>query len=118
MKAKRAARVADLLRKEITDLLLKEIKDPGIGFITVTGLDLSNDLRYARVYVSVMDKSPEQSEVTFAALQRASGFIRHRVYKNLRLKHAPEIKFFPDESIDRGFRIDEVLKELEKDEEE
>ena len=117
MKAKRAERMADLIRREITDLLLKEIRDPGIGFITITGVELSNDLKYARVYVSVMENDQEKRAVTFEALQRASGFFRHRVYKNLRLKYAPEIKFLPDDSIDTGFRIDEVLKKLEKDEE-
>ncbi len=118
MKVKRTERMADLLRKEISDLLFKEIKDPGVGFVTITGVILSRDLKHARVYVSVMEEDLEKRAETFAALERASGFLRHRIYKNLRLKYAPELKFFPDESIDRGFRIDAVLKELGSDEEE
>ncbi|MEW5806758.1 MAG: 30S ribosome-binding factor RbfA [Acidobacteriota bacterium] len=112
MKGKRTERVADLFRKEISDIILKEVKDPGVGFITVTGVDVSRDLKHARVYISSIEKDAEMRGKILAALERASGFIRHRMYKNLRLKYSPELRFLIDESIDTGFRIDEILKEM------
>lgn len=113
MRAKRTEKVADLFRKEISDLILKEVKDPRIGFVTVTDVEISKDLKHARVYVSVMEQDTEKRKETLTALNRASGFLRHRMYKNLSLRYSPELKFFLDESIDKGFRIDEVLKELD-----
>lgn len=112
MKKNRTERVADLLKKEISDIILKEVKDPGIGFITLTGVKLSRDLRYARVYFSSIEESQTKQEETRLALQRAAGFIRYRLYKNLRLKYSPEIEFLLDETFQRADRIERTLKDL------
>lgn len=109
--------MADLLKREISDIILKEMKDPRIGFITLTDVNLSRDLKHARVYFSMIEESKSKKEETMAALQKAAGFIRYRIYKNVHLKYAPEIEFFLDESLQKADRIERALKDIAKTDE-
>jgi ribosome-binding factor A len=112
---KRSERVADAIRKEISDILLKEIGDPRIGCITITGVKLSDDLRQAKVFFVPMGKDRESGEVQ-EHLQNASGFLRKELGKRLRLRFIPQIHFFYDGSFEYGSRIDRLLAEVKKGE--
>jgi ribosome-binding factor A len=112
MKKNRTERLADHFRKEISDILLRDVKDPRIGFITLTSVSISRDLKHAKVYFSMMEEGEGKKKETTAALRKAAGFIRYRLYKNLRLKYSPELEFFLDESLQKAARIEKTLREI------
>ncbi|HET6279147.1 MAG TPA: 30S ribosome-binding factor RbfA [Candidatus Polarisedimenticolia bacterium] len=107
----RTNRVADLIRDEVSRLLLRELRNPRIGFVTITGASVSPDLRNVRLYVSVLGETSARDD-SLQALNNAAGFVRRTVFKNLRLRHSPTISFHLDQSLDRGARIEEVLQEI------
>ena len=104
-------RVDEAMRAVLSEAISKEVQDPRVGFITVTGVKTSPDLRYARVYVSVLGDD-EARAASLEGLQAAQGFLQGRVAQALRLKHTPALTFGYDESIDRGMRISELLEEV------
>lgn len=108
----RAARVGDLLIEELSDLLLREVKDPRIGFVTITEAEVSDDLRHARVYV-VTHETGEERQRTLEGLHSARSYLRAALGRRLRLRHIPELTFCIDETLERGLRIHEILKSLE-----
>lgn len=112
---KRAERVADAIRREISDILLREISDPRIGPITITDTRLSDDLRQAKVYFVQMGRDRGSGDIQ-ENLQRASGFLKKELGKRLRLRHIPEIRFFYDASFEYGSRIDRILADVGKEE--
>ncbi len=115
-KFKRADRVADLIRMEIADILLKQIKDPRIGTVTVTGVKMSDDLRNAQVFFVEMGRdacSPETRE----GLESAAGFLKRELGKRLQLRHVPEIDFAFDKSFAYGSHIERLLAEIRRKEE-
>lgn len=107
----RVSRVAESIKKEMSQILQQELKDPRIGFVTVTGVDLTNDLSQATVYLSVLGDD-EQKASTLAALGRGSGFIRSELGRRIQLRHVPELIFKFDSSIEYGSRIEQLLDEL------
>ena len=112
---KRAVRVGDQILKEIAILLLNRVKDPRVQGVTMTGIDLSNDLKLARVYFSVMgDKS--EIERALAGLNSAKGFIKREIGLRMQLRYVPEIKFLHDASLESGSHLDRIFEEIEKDE--
>lgn len=108
---KRSERVADLIQREISDLLMRSIKDPRIGFVTVTRVSVSDDCRSAKVYYSVMGTS-EEREASLKGLESAKGFIRRELGKRVTLRYTPELFFQFDPSIEYAIHIEEVLREL------
>jgi len=108
-------RVDEQMRHVVAEEVAR-LKDPGLGFVTVTGVDTSPDLRHARGYYSVLGDA-EQRASTAAALARASGRVRSAVGERVRLKYLPKIDFEFDESVDRGIRMDELLRDLGSDDE-
>ena len=96
-------------------MLVRGLKDPRIGFVTVTGVDLSPDLRHAKVFVSVMG-AEEQKKGTMEALGHAAGWIRHELGQRIRLRHLPELVFLPDVSQEYGEKIDRLLDEIKETE--
>ena len=108
----RRERLGDQLRVELADLIQNELRDPRVGFATVTEVRMSPDLRYARVYVSVMGDKDETRE-SFEALNRAGGFLRAQVGRRLKLRHVPELRFTLDETLDTSDRIDSLLRDTE-----
>jgi ribosome-binding factor A len=108
---KRSQRVSDLLRKEIADIVVYRLKDPRIGFITVTGVDVTDDIKMARVYVSVFQD--EEKKTTLEVLNSAKNFIRSELSKRLRMKFIPSIEFRLDTSIEYGNRMEKLLKKIE-----
>jgi ribosome-binding factor A len=111
--ADRMRRVNEAVREVVSARLAEGIKDPRIGFVTVTSVDTSTDLRQARVYVSVLGTEEERAE-TLAGLESAHGVLQRSVASELRMKRTPTLQFVFDESIDRGMRITELLGEDEE----
>ena len=109
----RANRVGEQMKKELGDIIGRKIKDPRIGFVTVTDVEVTGDLQQAKVYISVLGDE-EQRENTLKGLAKAKGFIRTEIGNRIRLRKTPEIIFEWDESIDYGNRIDTLLHQLHK----
>ncbi|MDU5914580.1 MAG: 30S ribosome-binding factor RbfA [Negativicoccus succinicivorans] len=112
----RVRKMQEFIKQEIGQMLLRDLKDTRLGFVTVTEVAVTGDLREATVYVSLFG-SDEEKEKSFAALQNATGFIRTELGKRLQVRHTPEITFAVDRSIDYGDHIERVLKSI-KDKEE
>ena len=111
MPSTRPARVGDQLRAEISDLLAREVHDPGIGFLTLTQVTVSPDLQVARVYYTTLGDERARRD-TARALGRATPFLRRQLGRRLRLKRVPVLEFFFDESVERGDRIERILNEI------
>ncbi len=107
----RPERLAEAIKKEVSELLRGELKDPRIGFVSITSVDVTKDLRYAAVFASVYG-SPAEQKATIEALQNAQGYIRSELGKRIRLRHTPEITFKLDESIERGSRLIALMEKV------
>jgi ribosome-binding factor A len=114
MKFKRSARVSDQIQEEISDILLRDVHDPRIGFVTITEVRLSDDLKNARVFASVLGDE-KQKKATMAGLRSATAFIQREVGHRLQLRSTPELLFTLDEGAERGAKIDTLLNQI-KDE--
>jgi ribosome-binding factor A len=114
MPSSRPERVGDQIRVEITGMLSRQVHDPGIGFLTVTRVEVSADLQHARVYYTTLgdDKARRESA---RALERASPFLRRQLAGRLRLRRAPELLFFFDESVERHDRVERILREIQQE---
>lgn len=110
----RMRRVNELLREVIADEVAR-LKDPGLGFVTITGVDTSPDLRAARVYYSVLGDAEQQKE-TAAALERATSRVRAATGGQVRMKYLPKIEFELDESIERGLKMEALLRKIGEEE--
>jgi ribosome-binding factor A len=111
---KRSEKVADLIRKEVSDLLMTSVKDPRIGFVTVTRVVVSDDCRQAKVYFSVMGTAKEQQRA-IQGLASATGFIRKELSRRVTLRYTPEILFQFDPSVEYAIHMEEIFHELEKE---
>ena len=107
---RRTSRVADQIQGAIAELLLREIKDPRVGMVTLTGVNVSPDLRHARVYFSVFGDQA-QRERSLAGLRSATSFIRSRIARRLQLRVAPEVVFEFDPSLEQVERVARLLKD-------
>jgi ribosome-binding factor A len=105
----RMRRVDEAMREVLSGAITSELKDPRVGFVTVTAVETAPDLRHARVFVSVLGSEGERRR-TLDALQNAHGFLQRRVAGELRLKHTPTLEFAYDASVDRSLRITELLE--------
>ena len=112
----RVRRIQEFIKQEIGSMLLRDIKDSRLGFVTVTGVAVTGDFRQATVYVSLMGKDKEKKD-SMDALQAAKGFIRREIGRRLQIYYSPEIIFEQDKSLDYGMRIDGILKKIQKDDE-
>ena len=108
--SRRAERVAEEIREEVARMIGGELKDPRIGFVTVTWVELTSDLRLARVHVGVLGGEAERAK-TLAALEHSAGFLRREVGRRLRLKHTPELQFLYDAGLDATERVARLLEE-------
>jgi ribosome-binding factor A len=109
---KRADRVADQIRMEVADILMRRIKDPRVRSVTVTDVELTADLRIAHIFVTTMEKDEAERDV-FAGLAKASGFVRAELGRRLTLRYLPEVIFKKDISGPRGDRVLELLGKLQ-----
>lgn len=111
---KRSDRVSELLKHELSEIILREAKDPGIGEVTITRVKVSDDLRSALVYFGVLDRVTATVQVE-EGLQRASSYMQRLLGKRLRLRHIPRLTFVFDRNLDYSFKISKILSEIDED---
>ena len=113
---RRPDRVAEAIREEVATVLAEGVKDPRVvGLITVTGVDVTRDLRHAKVFVSILGVRDEEKAGTIEGLASVATHLRSKVGRALRLRLAPEISFAPDESVARAARIESLLSQIKQD---
>lgn len=110
----RPERVEQFIKEELSQILQREVRDPRIGFVSVTDVEVSVDLRHARVFVSVLGDA-EAKAATMDGLRSASGYIRRELGGRLQMRHTPDISFRLDDSIERGARVNKLLGEVAKE---
>ncbi len=110
MMGRRPERLVEEMREEIARMIVSELKDPRLGFVTVTRMELAHDLRYARVYVGVLGSEAER-EKSLTALHSAAGFIRRELGRRLRIHHSPEVDFRYDKGLEATDRVARLLQE-------
>jgi len=103
----RPQKVADLIQREIADLLRHEVRDPRVGMVTLTSVDVAPDLSHAKVFFTILDKA-KQADTT-KALQRAAGFLRSQLSHRMSMYTTPELRFVYDESVERGDRLSRLI---------
>jgi ribosome-binding factor A len=112
MSGRRQERVADLIRDEVMEIIQREMSDPRLGFVSITHVELSPDMKYARILISVFGNDDEQAQ-TLVALNNASGFIRRHLAPRLRMRVIPDISFRLDRSMAHAENVARILRELE-----
>ena len=113
--SRRTDRVASLIQVVIGEILQKKLKDPRLGFVTVTGVDLTPDLKLARVFYTVLGKESQKGN-TQRALENAAGFLQRGVAEELKLRFTPKLSFHFDGAFEEGMRIERILGELHREE--
>ncbi|WP_192035881.1 30S ribosome-binding factor RbfA [Halomonas sp. YLGW01] len=109
---KRTDRVADQLQQELAVLIQREVKDPRLGMVTVSGVTVSRDLGYADVYVTLLgENDAERVKDNLKVLKRAAGFLRSQIARRIKLRHVPELRFHYDESVVRGQKLSSLIEE-------
>ena len=114
MSSNRPERVGEAIRDDLSQLLAREVHDPGVGFMTITRVKVTPDLQIARVYYTTLGDENARRE-TARALRRAGPFLRRQLGQRLRLRRVPELEFFYDESIAHADRVERILHELEEE---
>jgi ribosome-binding factor A len=110
----RQEKLGELIAAELSDLLRNRVKDPRVGFASITRVEVSGDLRHAKVFVSVMG-TPEEQAATMKGLRNATGYLRHELAERIVLRYMPEINFRLDTSIEEGARILELIHQVEEE---
>ena len=110
---KRSRRVSQLLREEISRIITQQLKDPLVGIVTVTGVNITDDLKLARVYVTILGDEKNRQD-GLRGLERATKFIRGKMARRTNLKYIPELEFYYDETIDYAQNIELLLKKIHK----
>ncbi len=111
--SRRTKQVGEFIREELIDIIRREVKDPRIGFMSITGVEMSPDLRSARVFVSVLGTDEERAS-TLAALRSGALFIRHHLKPRLRMRQIPELDFRDDRSMERAEEITRAISEMHR----
>ncbi|MEC5422650.1 30S ribosome-binding factor RbfA [Virgibacillus sp. C22-A2] len=109
----RANRVAEQMKKELGEILTRKLKDPRIGFVTITDVEVTGDLQQAKVFISVLGEE-QQKQDTLLGLAKAKGFIRSEIGQRIRLRKTPELTFEFDEAYEYGNHIEAILRDLNK----
>lgn len=115
MSIKRMQRVSELIREAVGDILIK-IRDPRIGFVTITGVKVTSDLEFAKVYFTTMSEGEKKDEV-IKGLESATGYIRKELGKEIRLKKTPKVVFYIDEGLEKGNKVMKLLEKIHREEE-
>jgi len=103
----RSERVAGQLRRDLAKLIQQEIKDPKVGFVSLSDVEVTRDLSHAKVFITVFD--PDKAKSSLQALRRAAPFLRSRLARGLRMRHVPELHFLHDDSVEQGSHIDQLI---------
>lgn len=109
----KAEKIAGIIQKEISEIIQFQLKDPKVGFITITDVTVTNDLSIAKIYVSFLGQKPRE-EAGMKALHRSKGFIRSELAKRLNMRKVPELHFFIDDALERGNRIEQIIQNIHK----
>ena len=115
MGQQRVEKIQEFIQQELSKIILHELKDPRIGFVTVTGVEVTGDLRSAKVFVSLMGSESEK-KATLTGLQNSLGFLRTEVGRRLGLRHTPELSLQQDNSLDNSVHIEKLLRGLQSPE--
>ncbi len=110
----RADRISDVIKKEVVNVLAREVKDPRLSFVTITRVVMSRDLKNAKIYFATI-KEGEELESILEGLKSASGFMQRKLGSRLQLRYTPHISFVSDSSIERETRMDKILKDIEQE---
>lgn len=111
MTSPRIARLRELFKEEASVILHRDLKDPRVGFVSVTDVELSPDLRHAKIFVSILG-DPEAKAKTMEGLASAQGFVRTELARRIRLRHIPQVVFRQDDSIEHGARVNRLLRDV------
>jgi len=111
MSTPRIARLRELFKQETSAILQRQLRDPRIGFVSVTDVELSHDLRHAKIFVSIFGGAAEKAR-TMEALTNARGYVRTELARRIRLRYIPQVAFRMDESIERGARVNQLLRQV------
>ena len=103
----RPQKVADLIQRELSELIRLEVRDPRVGMLTITSVDVSPDLSHAKVFITILEK--DKLEDTLQGLQRAAGYLRSQLAKRMKLYTTPELRFAYDESVERGDHLSRLI---------
>lgn len=106
-------KIANIIQKEVSNIIQFELKDPKIGFVTITDVELSNDLSQAKIYVSFLGADPRK-EAGMKALERSKGFIRSQLAQRLTIRKAPQLLFLHDTSLEQGYKIEKIISDIHK----
>jgi ribosome-binding factor A len=106
----RAARIADQIQRDLSTLIRQEVKDPRVGLVTITAVEVNRDLSHAKVYLSCLAESAS-TEQSVEALQHAAGFLRSQLGRTLKIRTVPQLRFLHDSSIERGARLSHLIDE-------
>lgn len=112
MASQRSVRVGELIQQELSDIILRGLRDPRVGFVTLMSVDVTSDLRIAKVYFTVMGEEVDV-ENSLQGLQSAAPFLRRELGKRLKLRHVPELNFKYDQSVAYGNHIESIIKKIE-----
>lgn len=112
----RASRIADQIQRDLSDVIRLELKDPRVGLVTITAVDLTRDLSHAKVYVTALGES-DAAEQAVAALQHAAGFLRSQLARTLKVRVLPQLQFVYDASVERGIRLSQLIDQAVADSE-
>jgi ribosome-binding factor A len=112
--SRRIDRVEKACREELSEILQREVKDPRVGFVTITKVKVTPDLRHAKVYVSIMGNE-EEVENSIAGLESAKGYLRSHLGKHLRLKFLPELEFLRERIAEEALRLNEIMRQVKED---
>ncbi len=113
----RTRRVADQVQRELAELIRDEIRDPRVGSVTVSGVEVTRDLAHAKVYVTVLGVEGEENDVAVEVLNRAAGFLRGALGRRMKIRTVPALKFFHDPSFDRGARLSKLIDDAVSEDE-
>ena|SRR5215203_851567 len=113
MSSRRPERVRGLLQETVAEILLREVKDPRIEGVTLTGVDITPDLKLAKIYFSTLQ--PENHEAALAGLKSAAGYIKREIAIRLQLRHTPELRFLYDTTLEKANRLESLLRQVEQE---
>jgi ribosome-binding factor A len=111
----RASRLADQIQRDLSEVIRREVKDPRVGLVTITAVELNRDLSLAKVFVTSLEDSAT-TQAAVGALQHAAGFLRMQLSHKLKVRAVPELRFVYDESVERGVRLSKLIDGLIEDE--
>jgi|SRR5690554_7207842 len=114
MSQTRARRMAELIKEEVSEIISAKLKDPRVGFTTVTAVETSKDLRYCTIKVSIMGNEAEQKQ-TMETLTTAAGYIRSELGSRIRIRHVPELRFAQDRAMEQHAHIDKLIRQIKED---